>query len=62
MSLEQPPARSTKPLTDDGIFSHYWSRWFTSVWNTLSPGTNGSFQSLDGKTVTVQNGIVTKIS
>lgn len=38
-----------------------WRAWLSGVYDALRPGVSGTFTTADSKTVTVVNGIITKI-
>ena len=38
-----------------------WREWLVNLFSNLSPGASGTYTTADGKTVTVVNGIITKI-
>jgi hypothetical protein len=52
------------PIIDSatGLMSREWFRYFSSVYEQLNVGVSGTFTSLDGKTITVTNGVITEIT
>ena len=40
---------------------HIWREWFFKIFTLLSVGASGTFTTVDSKTVTVVNGIITSI-
>jgi hypothetical protein len=49
------------PLPDDPAFLRVLEANFTLIRNALESGVSGTFTTVDGKTITVVNGIVTSI-
>jgi hypothetical protein len=63
-STQIPAPRVPVVEPESGLMSREWFRFFNAVYEQLgagSGGASGSFTTVDGKTVTVVNGIITEI-
>jgi lipoprotein signal peptidase len=56
-----PSAKVPVLLPDTDLMSTQWYRFFFNIYTLTNNGVSGSFTTNDGKTVTVTNGIITKI-
>jgi lipoprotein signal peptidase len=56
-----PSAKVPVLLSDTDVMSTQWYRFFFNIYTLTNNGVSGSFTTNDGKTVTVTNGIITKI-
>jgi hypothetical protein len=56
-----PSAKVPVLLADTDLMSTQWYRFFFNIYTLTNNGVSGSFTTNDGKTVTVTNGIITKI-
>jgi hypothetical protein len=56
-----PSAKVPVLLADTDVMSTQWYRFFFNIYTLTNNGVSGSFTTNDGKTVTVTNGIITKI-
>jgi lipoprotein signal peptidase len=56
-----PSAKVPVLLADTDVMSTQWYRFFFNLYTLTNNGVSGSFTTNDGKTVTVTNGIITKI-
>lgn len=56
-----PSAKVPVLLADTDVMSTQWYRFFFNIYTLTNNGVSGSFTTTDGKTVTVTNGIITKI-
>jgi hypothetical protein len=56
-----PSAKVPVLLSDTDLMSTQWYRFFFNIYTLTNNGVSGSFTTNDGKTVTVTNGIITKI-
>lgn len=67
MSQPYPdPPMTTKVVDKTGLMVIQWSKWLQGLRvliNRLSVGqdVNGTFHTTDGKTITITNGVVSKI-
>jgi hypothetical protein len=63
-STQIPAPRVPVVEPESGLMSREWFRFFNAVYEQLGAGSgaaSGSFTTVDGKTVTVVNGIITEI-
>jgi len=56
-----PSAKVPVLLANTDVMSTQWYRFFFNIYTLTNNGVSGSFTTNDGKTVTVTNGIITKI-
>jgi hypothetical protein len=63
-STQIPAPRVPVVDANTGLMSREWFRFFNAVYEQLGAGAggaSGTFTTVDGKTVTVVNGIITEI-
>jgi hypothetical protein len=56
-----PSSKVPVMLADTGLMSTQWYRFLFNLYTITNNGVSGSFTTVDGKTVTVTNGIITAI-
>lgn len=61
MAVNPPPIQETIQ-SQGGTTPQAWIKWFSSIFNEVNSGFNGSFINGDGDTVTVVNGKITDVS
>lgn len=62
VKIAPPPVNDALIDKNTGKLRGVWDRWFKSIHNHAKGGVSGSFTTVDGKTVTVVDGVITAIT
>lgn len=62
MSVLPPPPNRSQITDKTGNVTLSWTTWFTNVWQKQKITASGTFTTVDGKTVTVVDGIIVDIT